>query len=103
MPLERPRGKQEREWLDDKPVGGEFALMKRGEIWLVGLDPAEGQQQEGRRAGPDHSAGGFQAGHPKCPGAKTTGCVRCDWPRALDLAAGHGYYWGHRLKPVLPE
>ena len=33
-----------------RQVGGRRAhLMKRGEIWLVGLDPAEGHEQKGRR------------------------------------------------------
>jgi mRNA-degrading endonuclease toxin of MazEF toxin-antitoxin module len=35
--------------------------MKRGEIWLVGLDPTSGQEQKGRRpvliVSPDASTG----------------------------------------------
>jgi len=84
--------------------------MKRGEIWLVGLDPAEGHQQKGRRPVlivspeafnrvtgvpvvlPITTGGNFArtAGFSvplTVSGTKTTGVVRCDQPRALDLAA----------------
>ena len=87
--------------------------MKRGEIWLVGLDPAEGHEQKGRRpvliVSPDAfnqltkvpivlpitSGGSFArtAGFAvplNGVGTKTTGVVRCDQPRALDLKARHG-------------
>lgn len=87
--------------------------MKRGEIWLVGLDPTQGHEQKGRRPVlivspeafnrttrvpivlPITSGGnlarvaGFSvplAG----AGTKTTGIVRCDQPRALDLSARGG-------------
>lgn len=88
-------------------------LMKRGEIWLVGLDPTEGHEQRGRRpvlivspeafnrvmkvpvvlpitrGGNFARTAGFAvplAG----AGTKTTGIVRCDQPRALDLDARGG-------------
>ena len=84
--------------------------MRRGEIWLVGLDPAEGHEQKGRRPvliiSPDAfnrvtkvpvvlpitSGGSFArtAGFAVSltgAGTKTTGVIRCDQPRALDLAA----------------
>ncbi len=87
--------------------------MKRGDIWLVGLDPAEGHEQKGRHpvliVSPDAfnratkvpvvvpitSGGAFAraAGFTvKLAGAgtKTSGVVRCDQPRALDLAARSG-------------
>lgn len=87
--------------------------MKRGEIWLVGLDPAEGHEQRGRRpvliVSPDAfnrvtgvpvvvpitSGGKFArtAGFAVAltgAGIQTTGIVRCDQPRALDLSARHG-------------
>ena len=87
--------------------------MKRGEIWLVGLDPAEGHEQKGRRPVlivspeafnrvtrvpvvlPITSGGNFArtAGFATAltgAGTKTTGVVRCDQPRALDLGARHG-------------
>jgi mRNA-degrading endonuclease toxin of MazEF toxin-antitoxin module len=87
--------------------------MKRGEIWLVGLDPAEGHEQKGRRpvliVSPDAfnrvtkvpvvvpvtSGGSFArtAGFAvplAGAGTQTTGIIRCDQPRALDMAARGG-------------
>jgi mRNA-degrading endonuclease toxin of MazEF toxin-antitoxin module len=87
--------------------------MKRGEIWLVGLDPSQGHEQKGRRPVlivspeafnrvtkvpvvlPITSGGGFArtAGFAvtlERAGTKTTGIVRCDQPRALDLGACSG-------------
>jgi mRNA interferase ChpB len=87
--------------------------MKRGEIWLVGLDPTAGHEQQGRRpvliVSPDAfnavtkvpvvlpitSGGSFArtAGFAVTlagAGTKTTGVVRCDQPRALDLSARNG-------------
>jgi len=87
--------------------------MKRGEIWLVGLDPTEGHEQKSRRPVlivspetfncvtkvpvvlPITSGGTFArtAGFAVTlagAGTKTTGIVRCDQPRALDLGARGG-------------
>jgi len=87
--------------------------MKRGEIWMVGLDPSEGHEQKGRRlvliVSPDAfnrvtkvpvvlpitSGGSFArtAGFAvplSGAGTQTTGVVRCDQPRALDLRARGG-------------
>jgi mRNA-degrading endonuclease toxin of MazEF toxin-antitoxin module len=87
--------------------------MQRGEIWLVGLDPAEGHEQQGRRPVlivspeafnrvtrvpvvlPITRGGSFArtAGFAvplTGTGTKTTGVVRCDQPRALDLRARNG-------------
>ncbi len=87
--------------------------MKRGEIWLVGLDPAQGHEQKGRRPVlivspeafnrvtkvpvvlPITSGGNFArtAGFAvtlEGAGTKTTGIIRCDQPRALDLGARGG-------------
>jgi mRNA-degrading endonuclease toxin of MazEF toxin-antitoxin module len=87
--------------------------MKRGEVWLVGLDPAHGHEQKGRRpvlivspeafnrvtkvpvVVPITSGGGFArtAGFAVTlngAGTTTTGVVRCDQPRALDLGARGG-------------
>ena len=95
--------------------------MKRGEIWLVSLDPASGHEQKGRRPVlivspesfnritklpvilPITSGGNFArtAGFAvplTAAGLKTTGVVRCDQPHALDLAARNG----RKLKTV-PE
>ena len=87
--------------------------MKRGEIWLVSLDPASGHEQKGRRPAlivspeafnrvtrlpvvlPITSGGNFArtAGFAvplTGSGTKTTGIIRCDQPRVLDLAARRG-------------
>lgn len=87
--------------------------MKRGEIWLVPLDPGLGHEQKGRRPVlivspeafnqvtkvpvvlPVTSGGSFArtAGFAvplTGAGTKTTGVVRCDQPRALDLRARGG-------------
>ncbi len=87
--------------------------MKRGEIWLVSLDPTSGHEQKGRRPVlivspetfnritkvpivlPITSGGNFaRAAGFAVPlagaGTKTIGIVRCDQPRALDLAARGG-------------
>ena len=86
---------------------------KRGEIWLVSLDPTLGHEQKGRRPElivsteafnritklpvvlPITSGGNFArtAGFAvplTGAGTKTTGVVRCDQPRTLDLAARGG-------------
>jgi mRNA-degrading endonuclease toxin of MazEF toxin-antitoxin module len=88
-------------------------LIKRGEIWLVSLDPGAGHEQKGRRPVlivspeafnritklpvvlPITSGGNFarMAGFAvplTGAGTKTTGVVRCDQPRTLDLAARGG-------------
>jgi len=84
--------------------------MKRGEIWLISLDPTSGHEQKGRRpvlivspeafnrltklpvVVPITSGGSFArtAGFAvplTGAGIKTTGVVRCDQPRVLDFAA----------------
>ncbi|MDQ7782112.1 MAG: type II toxin-antitoxin system PemK/MazF family toxin [Desulfomonilaceae bacterium] len=87
--------------------------MKRGEIWLVGLDPVAGHEQKGRRpvvivspeafnrvtkvpvvlpittGGSFARTAGFAVSLTEA-GTKTKGVVRCDQPRALDLAARKG-------------
>ena len=90
--------------------------MKRGEIWLVGLDPTQGHEQKGRRPVlivspeafnrvtkvpvvlPITSGGSFArtAGFAvtlEGAGTKTTGVIRCDQPRALDLGARAARSW----------
>jgi mRNA-degrading endonuclease toxin of MazEF toxin-antitoxin module len=87
--------------------------MKRGEIWLIGLDPTEGHEQKGRRPVlivsseafnmvtkvpvvlPITSGGNFArtAGFAvplAGAGTETTGVVCCDQPRALDIIARSG-------------
>ena len=85
--------------------------MKRGDVYLVSLDPTEGHEQRGRRpvlvvspaefndatqlpvilpitTGGDFARRiGFAV---PISGAKTSGFVRCDQPRVLDLRARNG-------------
>jgi mRNA interferase ChpB len=87
--------------------------MKRGEVWLVGLDPTQGHEQQGRRpvlivspeafnrvtrvpvvlpitSGGDFARTAGFAVKLEGAGTKTTGVVRCDQPRTLDLKACGG-------------
>ena len=87
--------------------------LKRAEIWLVSLEPTSGHEQKRRRPVlivspeafnritklpvilPITSGGNFArtAGFAvplTGAGTKTTGVVRCDQPRALDLAVRGG-------------
>jgi mRNA-degrading endonuclease toxin of MazEF toxin-antitoxin module len=87
--------------------------MNRGETWLVGLDPLQGHEQKRRLPVlivspqafnrvtkvpvvlPLTSGGNFArtAGFAVTltgAGTKTTGIIRCDQPRALDLGARGG-------------
>lgn len=87
--------------------------MKRGEIWLVSLDPTSELEQKGRRpvlivspeafnrvtrvpivipvtsGGSIARTAGF-AVTLSGAGTRTTGFVRCDQPHALDLLARRG-------------
>ena len=85
--------------------------MKRGEIYLVSLDPSLGHEQQGQRPVlvvsptafneatqlpvilPITSGGEFarRIGYAvPITGIRITGVVRCDQPRTLDLAARGG-------------
>jgi mRNA interferase ChpB len=93
--------------------------MKRGDIYLVSLDPTEGREQRGSRPVllvsptefneatklpvvlPITNGGDFarRLGFAvPLTGIKTTGIVRCDQPRVVDLAARQG-----RKVDALPE
>jgi mRNA interferase ChpB len=84
--------------------------MERGDIYLVSLDPAAGHEQQGRRPVLVISPGEFNrlTGVPVVlpitgggefarmrgftvslmgAGTRTTGVVRCDQPRSMDLRA----------------
>ncbi len=84
--------------------------MERGDIYLVSLDPSAGHEQQGRRPVlvispgkfnrltgvpivlPITTGGGFArtAGFAVSlsgAGTRTTGVIRCDQPRSLDLRA----------------
>jgi mRNA interferase ChpB len=92
--------------------------MKRGDVYLVSLDPTSGRDQRGHRPVlvisptefnevtrlpvilPITSGGEFarRIGFAvPIAGIKTTGVVRCDQPRVLDVAARGG-----RLVDTLP-
>lgn len=100
--------------------------MKRGEIWVVGLDPAAGHEQKGRRPVlivspeafnrvtkvpvvlPITSGGSFArtAGFAvplTGAGTQTAGVIRCDQPRALDLGARNGRKLESVPDPVMDE
>ena len=88
-------------------------LVERGDVYLVSLDPTQGHEQQGRRPVLVVSPGAFNR-LTKVPivlpittgsnfartrgfavslagaGTRTTGVVRCDQPRALDLDARGG-------------
>ncbi|EGO8029910.1 type II toxin-antitoxin system PemK/MazF family toxin [Escherichia coli] len=87
--------------------------MDRGEIWLVSLDPTAGHEQSGKRpvlivspasfnkftrlpiVVPVTSGGNFAraAGFTVSldgVGTKTTGVIRCDQPRTIDMGARNG-------------
>jgi mRNA-degrading endonuclease toxin of MazEF toxin-antitoxin module len=87
--------------------------MRRGEIWLVSLDPTSGHEQKGQvpvlivspeafnritklpvivpiTSGGDFARTAGFAVPLTGAGTKTTGVVRCDQPRTLDLAARGG-------------
>ena len=89
--------------------------MKRGDIWLVSLDPIAGHEQQGTRPVlivspapfndltgtpvvlPITTGGGFArrrgfAVSLEGAGTRTTGVIRCDQPRVLDLAARNGKF-----------
>jgi len=88
-------------------------MMERGDIYLVSLDPTAGHEQQGKRPVLVVSPGRFNrlTGVPIVvpittggnfartagfavsltgAGTRTTGVVRCDQPRALDLRARGG-------------
>ncbi len=98
--------------------------MDRGDIYLVSLDPTIGHEQQGRRPVlivtpapfnkltkvpvvlPITSKGNFArtAGFAvSLVGTRTTGVVRCDQPRALDLSARSAKKLERIPGPILDE
>ena len=95
--------------------------MNRGDIWLVSVDPTAGHEQQGTRpvlivspapfnkltqtpvvlpittGGSFASRRGFAVSL-EGAGTRTTGVIRCDQPRALDLSARNG-----KLLETVPE
>ncbi|MDZ4834205.1 MAG: type II toxin-antitoxin system PemK/MazF family toxin [Candidatus Melainabacteria bacterium] len=98
--------------------------MNRGDIYLVTLDPTQGSEQRGHRPVLVVSPSEFNQAT-KLPvvlpitnggefaqrigfavpisGIKTTGVVRCDQPRALDLNARKGRKVDTLPRPLLDE
>lgn len=100
--------------------------MERGDIYLVSLDPTSGCEQQGTRPVlvvspaafnrltrtpivlPITSGGNFArtAGFAVSlmgSGTQTTGIVRCDQPRALDIGSRHGRRLESMPQSVLDE
>jgi mRNA interferase ChpB len=98
--------------------------MKRGDIYLVSLDPTEGREQRGSRpvviVSPDEfnqatklpvvlpitNGGDFarRLGFAvPIAGIKTTGVIRCDQPRVIDLAARHARKVDTLPEPIMDE
>ncbi|MCB1834862.1 MAG: type II toxin-antitoxin system PemK/MazF family toxin [Geminicoccaceae bacterium] len=107
----------------ERPAGRQgVALTERGDIWLVSLDPTAGREQSGKRPVLVISPGSFNRAT-QTPvvlpittggnfarsrgfavsltgaGTETTGVVRCDQPRTIDIAARNG----RKLEAVPPE
>jgi mRNA interferase ChpB len=98
--------------------------MRRGDIYLVSLDPTEGHEQHGNRpvvvvsptefneitklpvVCPITSGGDFarRIGFSvSVTGIKTTGIVRCDQPRVLDLGARNARKIDTLPAPIMDE
>ncbi|WP_284944043.1 type II toxin-antitoxin system PemK/MazF family toxin [Acidisoma cladoniae] len=100
--------------------------MERGDVYLAALDPTIGHEQQGYRPVVIVSPGAFNrttrlpvvlpittggnfarmAGFAVSltdAGTKTTGVVRCDQPRALDLSARGARYLEHLPANVMDE
>jgi len=98
--------------------------MKRGDIYLVSLDPTEGREQRGSRPVLIVSPDEFNAATRLpvvCPitnggdfarrigfavpvtGIKTTGVVRCDQPRVLDISSRNGRKVDSLPRPIMEE
>ena len=88
--------------------------MRRGEIWLVSLDPTAGHEQRGTRPVLIVSPARFNA-LTRTPvvlpftvplhdaGTRTVGVIRCDQPRTLDLAARNGRHLESVPEEVMHE
>jgi len=98
--------------------------VKRGDIYLVDLDPTAGREQQGSRpvlvvsptefneatnlpvVCPITNGGDFarRIGFAvEITGISTTGVVRCDQPRVLDLSARHGRRVDNLPSPLMDE
>jgi mRNA interferase ChpB len=100
--------------------------MERGDIYLVSLDPTSGREQQGRRPVLVVTRSAFNrlTGAPVVlpittvgnfarmegfsvslmgAGTETTGVVRCDQPRTLDLKARNGRKIGRVPDAIIEE
>ena len=100
--------------------------MKRGDIWLVSLDPTAGHEQQGTRPVVIVSPAAFNelTGTPvvlpittggsfarrrgftvslEDAGTRTNGVIRCDQPRVLDLAARNGKRLETVPEPIMDD
>ena len=100
--------------------------MQRGEIWIVSLDPSAGHEQRGTRPVLIVSPAAFNevTGTPVVlpittggrfarrrgfavslddAGTRTTGVIRCDQPRVLDLAARNGKRLEAVPEPIIAD
>jgi mRNA interferase ChpB len=98
--------------------------VKRGDIYLVDLDPTASREQQGSRpvlvvsptefneatnlpvVCPITNGGDFarRIGFAvEITGIRTTGVVRCDQPRVLDLSARHGRRVDNLPSPLMDE
>jgi mRNA interferase ChpB len=106
--------------MDRRPPGRPRIDMKRGDIYVVNLEPTQGREQRDKRpvviVSPDEfnratelppvvvpiTNGGEFAGRigfsVPMSGIETTGVVRCDQPRTLDLQARNA-----RTVGVMPD
>jgi mRNA interferase ChpB len=101
-------------------------MMERGDLYLVSLDPTSGHKQRGRRPVlivsplafnqltktpvvlPVTTGGDFArtAGFAVSligTGTKTSGVIRCDQPRAIDLASGQARKLERVSKEIMDE
>ncbi len=98
--------------------------VKRGDIYMVSLDPTAGHEQSGSRPVLVMSPAEFNEATKRpvvlpitnggdfarrlgfavaVTGIKTTGVVRCDQPRVLDLAARHARKVDTLPAPIMEE
>ena len=105
---------------------GRTPVIQRGDVWLVSLDPTAGHEQRGTRpvlvvspapfneltgtpvVVPITTGGGFArrrgfAVSLEDAGTQTTGVIRCDQPRVLDLGARKGRRVESVPAPVVEE
>ncbi len=100
--------------------------MERGDIYLVSLDPASGHEQQGKRpvlivspfafnqltktpvvlpittGGNFARTAGFAVSLANA-GTQTVGIIRCDQPRAIDLASRQARKLGSVPKEIMDE